>query len=136
MFARGDGAHYSAAGSLWVAQWLLPRLGIKELGGQSNPLPVMKLVVPSNGSVVRGPQIVDAAAPFSEFDVSRVEFRLNGPQLHNKLIGTVAVERQYGWYFIWETTGVPDGTYTLRSIAYGPSGNHSASAPVRLRVAN
>ena len=136
VWVRGDGVHYSAVGSLWVAQWLVPRLGIKELGGQSNPLPVMKVAVPSNGSVVRGPQIVDATASFSFFDVSRVDFRLNGPRLHNKLIGTVAVKQQYGWYFVWETTSVPDGTYTLQSIAYGPSGNHSASAPVRFRVAN
>jgi peptidoglycan/LPS O-acetylase OafA/YrhL len=135
VFARGDGAHYTAEGSLWVARWLLPRLGIKELSEQSNPLPVMKLVVPPNGSAVRGPQLVDATSSFP-FDVSRVDFRLNGPKLHKKLIGTVAVERQYGWYFIWETTSVPDGTYTLQSIAYGPSGNHSASAPLRVRVAN
>jgi thermitase len=104
------------------------------MGGVSNPLPVMKLAEPSNGGIVRGNQIVDATAPFS-FGVTRVAFWLNGPRLH-KLIGTVTTERKYGWFFTWETTGVPDGTYTLQSSAYGPSGNHSASAPVRLRVAN
>jgi hypothetical protein len=83
---------------------------------------------------VRGLQVVAATAPFS-FDVSRVDFWLSGPHLH-KLIGTVATERKYGWFFTWETTSVPDGTYTLRSIAFGPSGNESASAPVSLRVAN
>ena len=136
VWARGDGAHYTLAGSLWVALWLVPRLGIKELGVQSAPLPVMKVAVPSNGSVVRGPQIVDAFAPLSFSDVSRVDFQLSGPHLHDKVIGSVAVKQQYGWYFIWETTDVPDGTYTLRSIAYGPSGDHSASASVSLRVAN
>ncbi len=110
--------------------------GDQELGGQSNPLPVMKLVGPSNGSVVRGTQVVAAVSSLSLLDVSRVDFRLSGPHFQNKLIGSVAVEYRYGWAFIWKTTGVPDGTYTLRSIAYGPSGNHSASAPVRLRVAN
>jgi hypothetical protein len=95
----------------------------------------MKLVAPPNGTAVPGPQLVDATSSFP-FDVSRVDFRLNGPKLHNRLIGAVAVERQYGWYFIWETTSVPDGTYTLQSIAYGASGNSSASAPVRLRVTN
>jgi hypothetical protein len=134
VFARGDGAHYTSEGSLWVARWLFPQLGVKELGGQSNPLPVTKVALPSNGRVVRGHQVVDATAPFS-FGVSRVSFWLSGPHL-NKLIGTVAVERKYGWFFTWDTASVPDGAYTLRSVAYGPSGNRSTSAPVRLRVAN
>ncbi len=29
VWARGDGRHYTTIGSLWVAQWLVPRLGIR-----------------------------------------------------------------------------------------------------------
>ena len=104
-------------------------------GGPPPALPVMKLAAPLDGSVVQGQRIVDAIAPFY-FGVSRVDFRLDGPQIHNNLIGSATVSRQYGWYFIWNTKDVPNGTYTLRSIAYGASGHHSVSAPVTIRVAN
>ena len=33
---RGDGAHYSAEGSLWVARWLMPQLGIPALEKPDN----------------------------------------------------------------------------------------------------
>ncbi len=134
MIVRGDGAHYSTVGSLWVARWLVPRLGLRE-DQQPTALPVMKLAAPPDGSVVQGQRIVDAIAPFY-FGVSRVDFRLDGPRIHNNLIGSATVSRQYGWYFIWNTKDLPNGTYTLRSIAYGASGNHSVSAPVTIKVAN
>ena len=43
LWVRGDGAHYTGEGSLWVARWLMPRLGIKSLAKPTNSLPVMKV---------------------------------------------------------------------------------------------
>ena len=95
----------------------------------------MQVAAPSNGSTVQGERIVDAIAPFN-FGISRVDFRLDGPGIHNVLIGSATVSRQYGWYFIWNTKDVPNGTYTLRSIAYDASGHHSASTPATIKVVN
>jgi hypothetical protein len=135
VFVRGDGAHYTAEGSLWVARWLLPRLHVNESGRQANPLPVMGVVRPFSGTVVRGERIIDAEAPF-HFGVTRVDFRLSGAGIDDKLIGSVTAYRQYGWYFTWPSTSVPNGTYKLWCVAYNASGNHSTSAPIAIRVQN
>ena len=43
LLVRGDGAHYTAEGSLWVARWLMPQLGIKALAKPTTSLPMMKV---------------------------------------------------------------------------------------------
>jgi hypothetical protein len=134
VFVRGDGAHYTGEGSLWVARWLMPRLGIKALDRPTNPLPVMKVAKPSNGTVVKGLQLLDATAPFN-IGVSKDEFRVTGGPLHNVVIGTATLTK-YGWFLFWNSTRVPNGTYTVRSVAYGADGDRSTSPGITVKVAN
>jgi peptidoglycan/LPS O-acetylase OafA/YrhL len=133
VFARADGAHYSTDGSLWVARWLLPRLGINGLHAPTLPLPVMTVVLPSDGRTVRGSQLVVAAAPF-HVGVSKVEFRLTGDTLRDQLIATTVFNQ--GWGFLWNTTTVPNGVYRLDAVAFGAGGHHSTSKVVTITVAN
>ncbi len=133
VFMRADGAHYTADGSLSVARWLLPRLGITGLRPTIQPLPAITVVLPRNGMTAHGPQLVLATAPF-HVGVSKVEFLLTGGSFHDRLIATT--EFTEGWGFLWNTTGVPDGHYTLRGVAFDAAGHRSSSKPISVRVAN
>jgi hypothetical protein len=130
---RTDGAHYSADGSLSVARWLLPRLGIPGLHPTTQPLPVTTVVLPRNGTSVKGTQLVLATAPY-HVGVSKVEFFLTGGALHDRLIATVQFTQE--WPFFWNTTTVPNGHYTLRSVAFDAAGHHSSGKGTSIRVAN
>ena len=59
--------------------------------------------------------------------MTRVEFRATGGALNNALIGT-ANNTVYGWLFVWNTTAVPDGTYSIRAVATDAAGNATTSA--------
>ena len=41
-----------------------------------------------------------------------------------------------GWTASWNSTTVPDGTYTLQSVAYDAAGNQGASSGVTVIVEN
>jgi peptidoglycan/LPS O-acetylase OafA/YrhL len=135
VWARGDGAHYTSGGSLWVARWLLPRLGIKALETTSSPLPVMKVVKPSNGATLSGSEILSATSSFG-LGITTVEFRFSGGTFHNVLIGGKATFTRYGWLATWDTTQVPNGVYTVRSEVKNATGDQAVSAGVTVVVAN
>jgi hypothetical protein len=66
---------------------------------------------------------------------SKVEFYLTGGNYTNALIG-VANPSPYGWIAVWDTTSVPNGTYTLNSVAVDYAGNVGRSANVNITVQN
>jgi peptidoglycan/LPS O-acetylase OafA/YrhL len=134
VFARGDGAHYTADGSLWVARWLMPQLGVAALETPDNPLPVMKVVGPANGTVLKGTRALDASTSFL-VGISHVGFQVTGGTLRNADIGTASLTH-VGWVLLWNTTHVPDGTYTLRSVAYNSAGDRSVSKGITVEVSN
>ena len=74
-----------------------------------------QVLVPSNGSSVSGTTVLDASAtPGST--VSGVQFVLSGGSLSDQVVGTATLTL-YGWIADWDTTTVPNGTYTLQSVA-------------------
>jgi Bacterial Ig domain/Bacterial Ig-like domain len=48
----------------------------------------------------------------------------------------MATPTYYGWLAVWDTTTVPDGTYTLQSVAYDAAGNSGRSTGIRVTVDN
>jgi hypothetical protein len=62
--------------------------------------------------------------------VTSVSFQLNG-----QTIGT-ATSSLWGWYVLWNSASVPNGTYTLRSVGSYAGGVTGTSAPVTITVAN
>ncbi len=98
----------------------------------NNPPPSTTVLIPSNGATLSGTSgLLDASAP----GASSVAFEISGGMLSNQVIasGTLAL---WGWYAQWNTTTVPDGTYTLQSVATEPGGSTVTSAPVTITVRN
>jgi hypothetical protein len=51
------------------------------------------------------------------------------------VIATAAITED-GWIAEWNTTTVPDGIYTLESVAIDPYGESGTSPPITMTVAN
>ncbi len=98
------------------------------------PLPLTRVLRPSQGAVLKGAQLLNASAS-GEFGVTRVEFRLTGGGLHDALVAT-AEHFEYGWLGAWSTAVVPNGNYTLRSVAYDITGRSGQSAGTVVQVSN
>jgi hypothetical protein len=67
--------------------------------------------------------------------VSSVSFELSGGPDNNTQIAT-ATPSVYGWLAHWNTTTVPNGTYTLQSVASYSGGVSGISPPITITVNN
>jgi peptidoglycan/LPS O-acetylase OafA/YrhL len=131
---RGDGAHFDAEGSLFVARWLMPQLGIKALHKPNDSLPTIKIILPKDGTILKGSTPLSSLTSYN-LGMNNVQYRISGPTVHNAAIGN-AVFGADGWLFYWNTASVPNGTYTLRSVVSNAAGDHASSKGVTVRVAN
>jgi hypothetical protein len=100
--------------------------------GSYNPPLTTTVVLPSDGATVSGPQGLGA---ITSAGVTQVQFEVTGGDLNNSVIAT-ATPTKYGWLARWMTTNVPDGTYTLRSVASNPDRDHGTSPGITITVAN
>ena len=100
-----------------------------------NPPPTTSVVIPSSGASVSGAQVILDASASVSVGVTKVEFYLTGGLLNNALIAT-ATPTYYGWLASWNSTTVPDGTYTLQSEASDVAGNQGVSPAISVTVAN
>lgn len=99
----------------------------------NNAPPTTSVLVPSNGATVKGTQVtLDASAASG---VSKVQFELTGGSLTDSVIAT-AVPTIYGWLAAWNSQSVPDGAYTLQSVASYPGGVTGASPGISVTVGN
>lgn len=96
-------------------------------------VPATSIVYPASGSTVTGHQKVDAVAIGP--NVTAVEFVATGGSLHNTKIGT-GVASLGGWGFVWNTTAVPNGVYSVTSVSYNATGNSIASSSIDVQVTN
>jgi len=97
-----------------------------------NPPPTTFVGIPSNGATLSGPQFLDAGASPG---VTKVVYELTGGTLNQAVIAT-ATPTYYGWLAGWDTTTVPNGTYTLQSVASYAGGVSGTSPGVTITVAN
>jgi hypothetical protein len=67
--------------------------------------------------------------------VTSVSFELSGGAFNDQVIASAALT-PYGWIGPWNTTTVPNGTYTLQSVASYASGQSGTSAPITITVNN
>ena len=100
----------------------------------TGPPPVTKLVSPVTGSHLHGGQYLVASAS-DAFGVRSVVFELSGlgPTPTDVCHGSLF---QFGWICGWNSTSVPNGTYTLRSVATNNVGQVTRSAGVIVHVQN
>ena len=90
---------------------------------------------PASGGTVTGHYMLDAIAALGNTPVTRVEFRLSGHGLHDALVcgGTPSL---FGWLCDWNTSLVSNGTYSMQSVAYDPTGRSIRSKPISVSVKN
>lgn len=67
--------------------------------------------------------------------MTKVQYELSGGGLTDSVIAT-ATPTIFGWLAAWNTTTVPNGTYTLQSVASYTGGVSGASPGVTITVTN
>ena len=117
LFATGAVGYYSRTG-------LLPELTALQV----------RVLTPQRGATLKGTILLDATASDSS-GVTNVDFRLNGAGVHDTLIGA-GKRSAYGWLALLNTTKYPNGSYELRSVAYGYAGEKSYSPSVGISITN
>jgi len=94
--------------------------------------PVVEIVSPPNGAIVRGKQEIVAGKKdrhgYVVFHVTSPGQALTAPEFK---MATVTPFR-----FIWDTRGTPDGDHIVRATAYDSSNQLEGEAEVRLTVQN
>ena len=98
----------------------------------ANSSPTTNILVPSTGTTVSGSQNLDAVASSG---VTNVQYEITGGGLSDDVIAT-ATATVFGWLASWNTTAVPNGTYTLQSVAAYGGGVSGTSPGITITVAN
>jgi hypothetical protein len=101
---------------------------------RTNPLrpPLTHIVTPTAQAQVQGLRYIDAIAT-SPLGVRGVEIRITG---EGHSVVEQATQFLYGWSIRWNTKTVPDGSYTISSVAEGNDGLETTSAGVPVTVKN
>ena len=116
LFATGDAARYLSEPPLTF------------------PPPHATIVKPGNGSTLRGRQLLDVIVSDS-FDVTKVEYLLSGEGRQATPLSGGA-KSNYGWIGAWNTSTVPNGTYTIDATSTDSDGRSVTTSPVEVRVEN
>ncbi len=107
-----DQDHVTAAYAQFLSRMLAMSLHLPS-GGLSHMRPTTSVVTPSGGTTVSGRQMLVAKA---SSNVTSVKFELTGESLSHRVISG-STKSLVGWISKWNTTIVPNGTYTLQSVA-------------------
>jgi len=93
---------------------------------------------PQNNAIVRGQVAVQGSATHPQFQFYKLEYALE-PASDDRFAIVGAIRDQQvinGQLEVWDTTQVPDGSYTLRLRVVRLDGNYSEYAVVQVVVAN
>ena len=118
LFGTGDATRY---------------LSEKPLDLYSTPLRAA-VTLPGNGSTLNGKQFLDVRIS-TQFDVTKVDYVLSGPGREDTTVATGS-RTNYGWLGRWNTSTVPDGSYTIEAKVSDSGGRTVMTAPVEVRVEN
>ncbi len=93
-----------------------------------------RVVLPTDGATLTGRPFLDALAG-NAAGVTKVLFELSGGTLSDQVIAT-ATPTLYGWLAQWNSATVPNGTYSLQSVATDAANNTDTSTPISVTVSN
>jgi Bacterial Ig domain len=102
--------------------------------GHSLP-PRSTVVKPSSGSVLRGEVSLTASAT-SDYPLKAVDFRISGSPTGAAIVLHGADYGEYGWQAGWSSTALPNGSYSVQSIARDIAGHVSTSHAVPFTIEN
>ncbi len=130
-----DGITAGPDGALWFAdqgQTVTHGESIGRITTGSYPTPTTTVLLPAVGAApLSGSTYLDASAS----NATNVDFWLAGGSYgYGKVIGTATLT-YVGWFYSWNTTTVPNGSYDLLSEALGAGGS-AFSKPVSITVKN
>ncbi len=119
LFATSDAARY---------------LSERPLGPFSFPPPSAAWVTPRKGSTLHGRQFLDIVVN-DAYDVTKVDYVLSGPGLEGATIST-GYQSNYGWIGGWNTSTVPNGSYTIDATVRDSGGRSARTPLLEVRVEN
>ncbi len=93
-----------------------------------------QMLVPAKGSTLSGTTVLDAKAN-DALPVTKIDFLLTD-RSHHSVVVAIARPSLAGWIATWNTASVPNGTYSLRSVAYDSAGGTSESGAIAVTVKN
>jgi YVTN family beta-propeller protein len=97
------------------------------------PPPATTVLIPSTGATQSGrTALLDASA---STNVTSVKFEVSGGTITDQVVAT-GTPTLYGWLTQWNTYTVPNGSYSLQSVACYSGGNCGTSSPVTVDVFN
>ena len=114
-----------SSSTAWLSQQSLP---------VNRTPPTTTIFSPKNGQTLRGHVSLLASAS-NTFGINSVRFEVNANGAAARTIAT-GFNISFGWLGGWNTSTVPNGRYTLRSIAGAPGGLSGESAPIEVEVDN
>lgn len=89
--------------------------------------PTVAIASPAGGTIVKGTASINVSAS-DNIGVTKVELYINGV--------LYATDTASPYSFIWDTTTVADGTYTIAAYAYDAAGNVAQSSQIAVKVSN
>ncbi len=93
-----------------------------------------RMLIPSAGATLSSTQLLDAVAGDGP-GVIKLQFELTGGTLSHAVVAT-GVSTIFGWLADWDTTSVPNGAYTLESVATDAANDVSVSSGIGVMVNN
>jgi peptidoglycan/LPS O-acetylase OafA/YrhL len=131
-----DGFHITNTYAEYLEGVLAQALNLPDLQRVPPPQPDLRTAVqrPTDGSTLSGTTLLDASAT-DNVHVTKTDFVLTGGGSGGRVIATGAGSF-YGFIAYWNTTTVPDGTYSLQSGAYDSAGKVARSKPVTVVINN
>jgi hypothetical protein len=97
--------------------------------------PTTTVLVPSTGATLSGTSAVLDASASASAGVAKVEFALTGRSYSQSVIAT-ATPTLFGYIALWDTTGVPNGPYTLQSLVTDADGQTANSPGIAIMLNN
>jgi YVTN family beta-propeller protein len=99
----------------------------------NNPAPTTSVIIPNNSATVSGTaSLLDATA---SSQVTKLIYEVTGNGLADVQVASGAATL-YGWIAFWNTTTIPNGTYTLQSVASYAGGVSGTSTGISITISN